>query len=57
MSDLAAHASELGRPPAMMIPSPEQLRLEQVHLPRDAFFGRAEQIRRPARPAVSWRRC
>jgi arginine/lysine/ornithine decarboxylase len=44
MSDLAAHASELGRPPAMMIPPPEQLRLEQVHLPRDAFFGRAEQI-------------
>jgi arginine decarboxylase len=26
------------------VPTPEELRLELVHLPRDAFFGRTEQV-------------
>jgi arginine/lysine/ornithine decarboxylase len=26
------------------IPTPAELRLELVHLPRDAFFGRTEQV-------------
>jgi arginine decarboxylase len=26
------------------VPTPEELRLELAHLPRDAFFGRTEQV-------------
>jgi arginine decarboxylase len=26
------------------VPAPHDLRLETVHLPRDAFFGRTEQV-------------
>jgi arginine/lysine/ornithine decarboxylase len=44
LRDLVAHAEEL-RPAARIdIPAPAQLRLEQVHMPRDAFFGRTEQV-------------
>ncbi|OBH12860.1 aminotransferase class I/II-fold pyridoxal phosphate-dependent enzyme [Mycobacterium sp. E1747] len=31
-------------PPPIDLPSPEQLQLETVCLPRDAFFGRVEQV-------------
>ncbi|MEU9107377.1 ornithine decarboxylase [Streptomyces xanthophaeus] len=44
LTDLAAHTAELrtGRP--VEVPSPPKLRLEQAALPRDAFFGRTEQV-------------
>ena len=35
---------ELGRAGEIHVPPPEELRLELVHLPRDAFFGPAEQV-------------
>ncbi|MFC9892584.1 aminotransferase class I/II-fold pyridoxal phosphate-dependent enzyme [Nocardia sp. NPDC127579] len=33
-----------GEAPAISLPSPEELQLEQVQLPRDAFFGPAEAV-------------
>ncbi|MFF8413928.1 aminotransferase class I/II-fold pyridoxal phosphate-dependent enzyme [Streptomyces omiyaensis] len=44
LTDLSAHRTELrpGRP--VEIPPPSTLRLDQVMLPRDAFFGRTEQV-------------
>ncbi|REE94719.1 aminotransferase class I/II-fold pyridoxal phosphate-dependent enzyme [Thermomonospora umbrina] len=50
LEDLAAHAGELEGAPEVHVPSPGELRLELVHLPRDAFFGRTEQV--PAERAV-----
>ncbi|MGW6418991.1 aminotransferase class I/II-fold pyridoxal phosphate-dependent enzyme [Streptomyces sp. NPDC055055] len=46
LTDLAGHRAELrtGRP--VEVPPPPTLRLEQVTLPRDAFFGRTEQVPR-----------
>jgi arginine/lysine/ornithine decarboxylase len=44
LRDLARHASGMRPAPGVEIPSPAKLRLEQVMLPRDAFFGRAEQV-------------
>ncbi len=44
LRELAAHAGELRPAPAVAVPDPAQLRLEQVVLPRDAFFGRTEQV-------------
>jgi arginine decarboxylase len=43
-ADLADHAGDL--PPAIevQVPDPADLRLELVHLPRDAFFARAEHV-------------
>jgi arginine/lysine/ornithine decarboxylase len=41
---VAAHAADLRPAPARAIPDPPQLRLEQVMLPRDAFFGPAAQV-------------
>ncbi|MGW6789379.1 aminotransferase class I/II-fold pyridoxal phosphate-dependent enzyme [Streptomyces chartreusis] len=38
LRDLAAHAAELGNAPAVFVPPPSDLRLEQVRLPRDAYF-------------------
>lgn len=35
---------ELDRAGRVQLPAPEELRLELVHLPRDAFFGRTEQV-------------
>ncbi|MFF0307136.1 aminotransferase class I/II-fold pyridoxal phosphate-dependent enzyme [Streptosporangium sp. NPDC004379] len=43
LRDLAEHAGELPPGPSMVVPDPRELRLEQVMLPRDAFFGRVEQ--------------
>jgi arginine decarboxylase len=37
-------SGELDRAGEIVVPSPEELRLELVHLPRDAFFGEVEQV-------------
>ncbi|WP_374025377.1 aminotransferase class I/II-fold pyridoxal phosphate-dependent enzyme [Mycobacterium sp. HNNTM2301] len=37
-------ADNVDPPPPIDLPSPEQLQLETVCLPRDAFFGRVEQV-------------
>ena len=50
LSDLAAHASELRGGPKVEVPAPEALRLELVHPPREAFFGRAENVPASAAP-------
>lgn len=44
LRDLVAHVDDLRPAAHIEIPAPAQLRLEQVHLPRDAFFGRTEQV-------------
>ncbi|KRV49962.1 ornithine decarboxylase [Wenjunlia vitaminophila] len=44
LADLVAHADELGPTPTVAVPTPEELRVEQVHLPRDAFFGDVEDV-------------
>ncbi|MFB9831078.1 aminotransferase class I/II-fold pyridoxal phosphate-dependent enzyme [Actinoallomurus acaciae] len=35
---------ELDRAGEIRVPTPEEVRLDLVHLPRDAFFGRTEQV-------------
>ncbi|MCW2655339.1 MAG: ornithine decarboxylase [Mycobacterium sp.] len=35
---------EFQRPPSIRLPSPEELQLETVQLPRDAFFGPTEMV-------------
>ena len=40
-----AAASDLEPPPAIVLPSPQDIELETVMLPRDAFFGATEMIR------------
>jgi len=50
LRDLVAHADELPPAPDIHIPDPGGLRLRQVTLPRDAFFGEVEQV--PAEQAV-----
>ncbi|MFC9927730.1 aminotransferase class I/II-fold pyridoxal phosphate-dependent enzyme [Streptomyces sp. NPDC127190] len=47
---LVAHADSIERRPEVRLPEPRALELEQALLPRDAFFGPAEQI--PADRAV-----
>lgn len=42
--DLTRHAQELRPAPEIHVPDPAELRLEQAMLPRDAFFGRTEQV-------------
>jgi arginine/lysine/ornithine decarboxylase len=44
LRDVAAHAAELRPAKPVDVPSPAELRLEQVILPRDAFFGRVEEV-------------
>ncbi|MET7359899.1 ornithine decarboxylase [Streptomyces sp. NPDC005562] len=44
LRDVAAHAEELRPATPVEVPDPPELRLEQVMLPRDAFFGRVEQV-------------
>ncbi|ORT55952.1 ornithine decarboxylase [Streptomyces sp. CB03238] len=44
LRDVAGHADELRPAPRVEVPDPADLRLEQVMLPRDAFFGRVEQV-------------
>jgi arginine/lysine/ornithine decarboxylase len=45
-----AAAESFDKPPRLRLPSPEELQLENVMLPRDAFFGAVEQV--PASRAV-----
>ncbi len=44
LRDLARAARELPRAPRVEVPSPAGLRMEQAVLPRDAFFGPAEDV-------------
>ncbi|MHC3470050.1 aminotransferase class I/II-fold pyridoxal phosphate-dependent enzyme [Streptomyces sp. 7R007] len=44
LKDLAAAAPGLRPAPRMEVPSPSELRMDQVRLPRDAFFGPAENV-------------
>ncbi|MEU3842506.1 aminotransferase class I/II-fold pyridoxal phosphate-dependent enzyme [Streptomyces sp. NPDC028635] len=44
LKELARVAPELRGAPQVEVPSPRELRLEQVALPRDAFFGPAEDV-------------
>jgi arginine decarboxylase len=44
LQDLARNAHRLRPAPTVRVPDPGELRLEQVLLPRDAFFGRTEQV-------------
>lgn len=44
LTDLAAHTAELRTGQTVEVPPPAKLRLEQAALPRDAFFGRTEQV-------------
>jgi arginine/lysine/ornithine decarboxylase len=37
-------ARDFDRPPSIQLPSPEELQLETVCLPRDAFFGPTEMV-------------
>lgn len=41
---LVDRADEIERPPAVDLPPPRSLELEQVMRPRDAFFARVEQV-------------
>ncbi len=44
LTDAVRHADTLRPAPTVEVPDPASLRLEQVMLPRDAFFGRVEQV-------------
>ncbi|KMS85278.1 ornithine decarboxylase [Streptomyces regensis] len=50
VSSLVERADTIERQPAVHLPEPHALELEQAVLPRDAFFGPAEQV--PAERAV-----
>ncbi|GGV18812.1 aminotransferase class I/II-fold pyridoxal phosphate-dependent enzyme [Streptomyces spectabilis] len=44
LRDLSAHRAELADAPRVDVPSPAGLRMEQVCLPRDAYFGDVEPV-------------
>jgi lysine decarboxylase len=44
LRDLARVARDLPEAPRVAVPSPAELRMEQAVLPRDAFFGPAEDV-------------
>jgi arginine/lysine/ornithine decarboxylase len=44
VQQLVDRAGEIERPPAVDLPAPGALELEQARLPRDAFFGPAEHV-------------
>ncbi|MFD0038977.1 aminotransferase class I/II-fold pyridoxal phosphate-dependent enzyme [Streptomyces anulatus] len=50
LRDLARHAHTLRPAPEVQVPSPADLRPDQVCLPRDAYFGRTQDV--PASEAV-----
>ncbi|QLL05400.1 aminotransferase class I/II-fold pyridoxal phosphate-dependent enzyme [Mycobacterium vicinigordonae] len=50
MTQWRAAASDFERPPAIQLPSPTELQLQTVQLPRDAFFGPTEMV--PAEKAA-----
>lgn len=50
LCDLTVHAPELRGGPTVDAPAPDTLRLELVRPPREAFFGRAENVPASAAP-------
>ncbi|GAA3084849.1 hypothetical protein [Streptosporangium carneum] len=44
LRDLGEHTAELPSAPAIELPAPHELRLEQAMTPREAFFGPAEHV-------------
>ncbi|MFC9363720.1 aminotransferase class I/II-fold pyridoxal phosphate-dependent enzyme [Rhodococcus sp. NPDC057014] len=44
LDDLAQAAASFEPPPPISLPSPQELQLESVMSPRDAFFGRTEMV-------------
>ena len=44
LQDMVRNADQLRPAPVVEVPDPAQLRVEQVVLPRDAFFGPVEQV-------------
>ncbi|MEV5243480.1 ornithine decarboxylase [Streptomyces cinnamoneus] len=44
LGELAHRAEELRPAPRVLVPAPEELRLEQVCLPREAYFGPVEDV-------------
>jgi lysine decarboxylase len=44
LRDLSDHADELGDAPQVAVPPPAELRMEQVCLPRDAYFARPVKV-------------
>lgn len=50
LRDLTVHAPELRGGPTIDVPAPATLRLDLVRLPREAFFGRAENVSASAAP-------
>lgn len=50
LRDLTAHLDDLPPAPEVRVPAPGELELEQVMLPREAFFGPADHV--PADDAV-----
>ncbi|MGW1954466.1 aminotransferase class I/II-fold pyridoxal phosphate-dependent enzyme [Streptomyces sp. NPDC001920] len=44
LRDLSDHADELKDAPQVVVPSPAELRMDQVDLPRDAYFARHAKI-------------
>jgi arginine decarboxylase len=44
LHDVVTHTEEMRPASQVEVPDPPQLQLEQVLLPRDAFFGRTEQV-------------
>ncbi|MGG7104905.1 aminotransferase class I/II-fold pyridoxal phosphate-dependent enzyme [Rhodococcus sp. 24CO] len=44
LESLARAAGEFDRPPKMYLPSPDELQLESVMSPREAFFGPTEMV-------------
>jgi arginine/lysine/ornithine decarboxylase len=50
LTDLTSAARELPEPPAIDLPSPGDLELDTIMLPREAFFADTEDV--PAKEAV-----
>lgn len=44
MTQWRSAAADFDEPPQIRLPAPDELQLESVHLPRDAFFGPAEMV-------------
>ncbi|MBW0019929.1 MAG: ornithine decarboxylase [Mycobacterium sp.] len=44
MTEWRSAAEDFEHPPSIQLPSPSQLQLESVQLPRDAFFGPTEMV-------------
>ncbi|MFF5020272.1 aminotransferase class I/II-fold pyridoxal phosphate-dependent enzyme [Streptomyces sp. NPDC001165] len=44
LRDLTDHAADLGNTPQVVVPSPAELRMDQVRLPRDAYFARHAKV-------------